>query len=185
MASRVQRHAFMRRSPWILSFIVLAACTADRGQDGAESGGQKEDRPADPCAGKELPVCPPACPTGFTSSCGEPCETEGESCGNAIGDGRSCADGRWQCSVHAPLTPDGCNRVCDPEPVDPCEGLALPACPAECPSELFSTCGEPCEPEGERCGNEIGDGRTCSGGIWQCSVHPPLGPGCNQICARP
>jgi hypothetical protein len=38
---------------------------------------------------------------------------EGEACGNNIGDGRVCTDGMWTCSIHAPLEPDECNRVCE------------------------------------------------------------------------
>jgi Cys-rich repeat protein len=49
---------------------------------------------------------------------------------------------------------------------------------------MFTRCGEPCGDEGARCGNEIGDGMSCVGGVWMCVVHPPLGPGCNRVCER-
>ena len=66
----------------------------------------------DLCSGIELPECPAECPEDYTSTCGEECETEGEECGNDIGDGRICTNGIWQCSVHSPLEPDQCNLVC-------------------------------------------------------------------------
>jgi hypothetical protein len=67
--------------------------------------------PADPCAGVELPACPPACADDATSRCGQACDAEGEACGNEIGDGMVCQGGTWSCIVHAPLGP-GCNAVC-------------------------------------------------------------------------
>ena len=67
---------------------------------------------AGPCFGLTLPECPDACPDDWALSCGEPCDAEGETCGNTIGDGRTCVDGLWACSVHAPLEPRGCNRTC-------------------------------------------------------------------------
>lgn len=79
--------------------------------------------------------------------------------------------------------------ACEPPPsaddsADPCADESLPDCPAPCPDDWSSTCGEPCTVDGEACGNDIGDGRTCTGGAWQCSVHAPLEPGaCNQVCA--
>lgn len=67
--------------------------------------------------------------------------------------------------------------------IDPCIGVELPPCPAECaPGSNPDDCGQPCEVEGETCGNNIGDGMTCSGGVWQCTVHPPQTPGCNLVC---
>lgn len=67
---------------------------------------------------------------------------------------------------------------------DPCNGVELPACPEACPDDYAATCGEACTVEGETCGNDIGDGRQCLEGIYQCSVHAPLGgPGeCNLVC---
>ncbi|MBM75273.1 MAG: hypothetical protein CMK59_07715 [Proteobacteria bacterium] len=67
---------------------------------------------SNPCADINLPQCPPECPADYAGSCGEPCETEGEECGNTIGDGRICSDGIWECSVHAPLEAEGCNLIC-------------------------------------------------------------------------
>lgn len=69
----------------------------------------------DPCAGLVLPSCPEECPEDFASTCGEPCEADEADCGNSIGDGRTCVDGSWSCTVHAPLEPDACNWVCDPD----------------------------------------------------------------------
>jgi hypothetical protein len=67
---------------------------------------------------------------------------------------------------------------------DDCYGVDLPECPEECPVDYAATCGEPCEIEYDECGNNIGDGRICLDGIWQCTVHAPLGgPGvCNLVC---
>ncbi len=64
-----------------------------------------------------------------------------------------------------------------------CDTASLPPCPAECPTGLpGELCGEPCETEGEECGNAIGDGATCLEGRWECTVHAPLGTGCNLVC---
>lgn len=59
---------------------------------------------------------------------------------------------------------------------------ALPPCDF-CPAEMAALCGLPCADAGVTCSDEIGDGMACSGGAWQCVVHPPLGPGCNSMCA--
>ena len=82
-------------------FMIFLACS------------EKElSETADPCADLDLPECPEECPDDYASTCGEPCETEGEECGNSIGDGRVCVDGVYQCSVHAPLEAEGCNSIC-------------------------------------------------------------------------
>ncbi len=67
---------------------------------------------ADVCAGISLAACPDECPEDWAATCGEPCETDGETCGNDLGDGRACVGGTWSCTVHAPLEPGGCNLVC-------------------------------------------------------------------------
>lgn len=58
----------------------------------------------------------------------------------------------------------------------------LPLCDL-CPAESTQLCGTPCPSEGRSCSNEIGDGMSCEGGTWACIVHPPLGTGCNDVCA--
>lgn len=65
-----------------------------------------------------------------------------------------------------------------------CDDLDLPPCPEECPEDWAATCGEICKVEGETCGNQIGDGRECVDGLWQCSVHAPVGDAdtCNLVC---
>ncbi len=71
------------------------------------------------------------------------------------------------------------------EPADTgeyCQAVELPPCPAECPADYFESCGQPCDVEGEACGNEIGDGMVCLDGVWSCAVHAPLGTGCNWVC---
>ena len=85
----------------MLISLLLAGCSGS-----AETGGE------DPCAGEDLPECPAECPDDYAATCGEPCETDGEACGNSIGDGRVCLDGIWSCSVHAPLEAEGCNQIC-------------------------------------------------------------------------
>jgi hypothetical protein len=68
---------------------------------------------------------------------------------------------------------------------DACTGVELPACPPVCEDGAFSRCGTACDAATDAaCGNDIGDGMQCVGGSWQCTVHPPLGPGCNAICRR-
>jgi len=64
-----------------------------------------------------------------------------------------------------------------------CAELDLPDCPEECPEDFMSVCGQSCEVEGEACGNNIGDGRECLDGVWECASHAPLSEdGCNLVC---
>ena len=95
------------------------------------------------------------------------------------------------CPADAMMCPDGsavgrtgpnCTFPECPKPADPCAGIELPPCPPECPADGMSRCGQPCDQEGEACGNAIGDNMTCQGGTWNCTVHAPLGMGCNQVC---
>lgn len=67
---------------------------------------------------------------------------------------------------------------------DACTGVDLSECPAECPDDAFSRCGEACDGTDEDCGNEIGGSMSCLEGAFACTVHPPLGAGCNQVCRR-
>lgn len=68
---------------------------------------------------------------------------------------------------------------------DPCADVVLPACPAECPDSPSEMAGTACSADGDRCGNEIGDGCSCQSGSWICAPHAPLGPGdCNLVCTR-
>jgi hypothetical protein len=104
--------------------IVVLDVSAERGKcvKGSESLADELDlklqrimqdhAPNDPCFGIPLPSCPPACPADYSQHCGEPCAVEGETCGNNIGDGRTCVEGRWACLIHPPLSPDHCNLVC-------------------------------------------------------------------------
>lgn len=67
----------------------------------------------DPCAGVELPPCPEACAPERADKCGQPCDPAVDKpCGNNIGDGMTCVEGTWACTVHAPLAPTGCNLTC-------------------------------------------------------------------------
>lgn len=69
--------------------------------------------------------------------------------------------------------------------VGPCADVELPPCPADCELGAFERCGSACDPATDAaCGNEIGDGMECVGGSWQCTIHPPLGMGCNLVCRR-
>jgi len=66
----------------------------------------------DACTGVPLPACPPPCADGAFAACGEACDPAADvDCGNEIGDGMTCADGMWACSVHPPLG-DRCNAIC-------------------------------------------------------------------------
>jgi hypothetical protein len=67
---------------------------------------------------------------------------------------------------------------------DPCAAKELPPCPEECPKTPGEMAGSGCLNEGEKCGNQIGDGCTCRDKKWACYPHAPLGgPGtCNQVC---
>ena len=112
--------------------LVLAGCPADdggsedtgaatttatttsgdsTGGDSGSSDGASESGTGDPCAGVELPLCD-YCPAAMATLCGLPCEMEGQTCGNEIGDGMQCAGGQWECVVHPPLG-EGCNEVCE------------------------------------------------------------------------
>jgi hypothetical protein len=172
-----------------------------RTDGGRDSGGGSTD----PCSGVSLPECPPECTPGIQP--GESCATAGETCGNEIGDSCVCdANGMWSCAIHAPLG-EGCNLVCrrgggsrdggvqpptrdagvdgaptaDAGLADPCDGVPLPACPRECstfPERGACTDGDVCR----AAGSKIGDECRCSGGVWGCSIHPPLGTGCNLVC---
>ena len=108
--------------------VVLAGCPADDGGSGGsgaatttattgsmDSGdstdaGSDSSTTADPCADVELVLCD-FCPESMATLCGLPCETEGQTCSNEIGDGMQCTDGQWACAVHPPLD-EGCNLVC-------------------------------------------------------------------------
>lgn len=90
----------------VLSLAMLPSACGSSSQPGA----------GDPCAGLELPPCPPPCPDEVLGTCGGPCTIEGEVCGNTIGDTRVCSDGRLACTVHPPLDPTGCNQACTPAP---------------------------------------------------------------------
>jgi len=65
--------------------------------------------------------------------------------------------------------------------LDPCAERELPPCPPACAADAFQNCGKPCQGDAA-CGNSIGDGMTCVGGRWSCSIHAPLGLGCNLVC---
>jgi hypothetical protein len=64
---------------------------------------------------------------------------------------------------------------------DPCAGKTFPACAPQCPGG-FQIAGTPCT-AGEACTiSNFGDECACTNGTWLCSIHPPLGPGCNKVC---
>lgn len=58
----------------------------------------------------------------------------------------------------------------------------LPLCDL-CPDEMGALCGLPCPSGAAPCSNPIGDAMSCDAGAWTCVVHPPLGLGCNEVCA--
>lgn len=79
--------------------------------------------------------------------------------------------------------PSGTDGSADTSPgadaADPCEGRALPLCPRRC--EAFPLTGA-CT-TGDSCAySEVGDACSCEKGTWACTVHPPLGLGCNNVC---
>jgi hypothetical protein len=88
--------------------VVVASCGGTTQPPAGTGPGTNED----PCAGKALPACPRACAEPPGAMDNKPCATEGEACGNNVGDGCKCTGGKWACEVHAPLRPDTCNQVC-------------------------------------------------------------------------
>jgi hypothetical protein len=95
-------------------------------------------------------------------------QLSGDACG-LHGDQASCsADSANQCQ----WTGNPCASTWD----------QLPTCPPACPGD-FTMCGSSCPNQGEMCiFSMVGDGATCQNGLWECAVHPPLGPGCNLTC---
>lgn len=172
------------------------------GDAGAGNTGGSGSDSTDPCDGVTLPACPPQCGDALGSMAGSDC-SEGDECvTSAVGDGCECSGGQWQCSVHPPLDPNGCNLVCDggadgggaggaggaaggggSDPNDPCDGVSLPECAPRCEGNMGELAGQPCTPGDECIITTVGDECACgSDGTWGCSVHPPLGMGCNLTC---
>ncbi len=98
-----------------------------------------------------------------------------------IGCGAATDDSAWTTSTGG-STGGGATTGGSTTTATDCEGVTLPPCPEACPDDWAASCGLACDEEGETCGNEIGDGRVCTDGLWQCSVHAPLGTGCNLVC---
>ncbi|MCG5055962.1 MAG: hypothetical protein KA712_23650 [Myxococcales bacterium] len=82
--------------------------------------------------------------------------------------------------------------VCDCAPAPPVDCIQS-QCANPCPEEVLPNCPRTCgaadQPgtactAGDVCGNEIGNACTCANGSWACTVHPPLGSGCNLVCVR-
>ena len=110
--------------------LVLTACPKPPAQSsgdapdgstppGAElqGGGQGPDEPPpagdDPCASVTLPACPAECTQPLGEMLGTACPPDQAKCGNNIGDGCECTDGKWECTVHKPLGgPGTCNLTC-------------------------------------------------------------------------
>jgi hypothetical protein len=63
---------------------------------------------------------------------------------------------------------------------DPCAGKTFPVCAPACVGQVAGT---PCAP-GDACSmSNVGDECSCDpSGTWACTVHPPLGTGCNKVC---
>jgi len=92
----------------LLLVCGVLACASGRPPVGDQDPGAA----ADPCEGKTLPKCAAECAAPPGQLAGEAC-SEGERCGNNIGDECTCASGTWSCSVHAPLGGPGvCNATC-------------------------------------------------------------------------
>ncbi len=92
-----------------------------------------------------------------------------------IGDKFDSVDGCNQCSCGS----DGFT-VCT-EMACACTGVVLPTCPPRCDGG-FELAGEDCLPDEHCVISTVGDECACLDLTWACSVHPPLGQGCNQTC---
>jgi hypothetical protein len=68
----------------------------------------------DPCESVDLPLCPDECPGTQVEVANTACSDEGAVCGNELGDGCECIDGRWACSVtsEASADPGECALAC-------------------------------------------------------------------------
>ncbi|MBI2893583.1 MAG: hypothetical protein HYY06_08515 [Deltaproteobacteria bacterium] len=158
------------RSLWTIVVVVLLAssCVAVSRGDGERCGRRR-------CAANEC--CLVSC-SGADSR--DRCAVPPDACVQIYAPVCGCDGVTYSndCEAHANCVAVNHLGQCG----DPCAGVDLPPCPPACPDEIFVRCGQRCETEGETCGNDIGDARTCLDGTWQCVVHPPLGTGCNLVC---
>lgn len=119
-----------------------------------------------------------ACSSG-TAADAPPCDYNGQRF--AAGQSFPSADGCNTCTCASggvACTERACND-------DPCEGVQLPPCPPQCQGG-FDIAGQPCDPGNQCTVSAVGDECSCGQDAhWTCSVHPPLGMGCNLTCREP
>jgi hypothetical protein len=171
---------------------ILAACTASTSTAGSDTAEARAKEPAQrgEACGSDVAIRR-ECDKGLTCVFPEdgpisehtpgvclPAAGEGEACGSDVAIQKWCTDGLECVFPDGPPVSEHTPGVCTRK--DPCDGIDLPACPEPCTGPL--ECGQACDDEGATCGNSIGDGRVCQNGRWGCSVHAPLGLGCNLVC---
>jgi hypothetical protein len=129
-----------------------------------------------------------ACADGDSDEAGEEADIragsvalENEPCGSDVAIRKRCKSG-LVCArrTGAPIS-EHTPGICKKPATGACEGRDLPACPDACLPEEHA--GAACY-EGKVCGNEIGDSCRCAKGAFQCTVHAPLGQGCNLVCLK-
>ncbi len=141
--------------------LSLVACASDT-TDPVPSGEDDASEEADIKAGKVV--------------------GENELCGSDVAIQKRCKKGLicarrlgGPISEHTP-------GICKKAPTGACASKTnLPACPERCIEGEGP--GKPCY-AGKVCGNSIGDTCTCAAPsfTFNCTVHAPLGPGCNLTC---
>ncbi len=106
---------------------------------------------------------------------------ENELCGSDVAIRKTCKAG-LVCArrMGAPIS-EHTAGICKKPAGGDCVHVDLPACPEACGPEEVA--GAACF-EGKVCGNEIGDTCRCAKGAFQCTVHAPLGAGCNLVCLK-
>lgn len=116
------------------------------------------------------------------TDCG-PMPADAKVCPDGTSMGRECIRKAGACVAEFPECPSVDGGAGDGGKVDSgdaCGGKVLPMCPRACTA--FPETGA-CN-VGDVCGNEIGDTCKCATGKWECTVHPPLGTGCNKVCEK-
>jgi hypothetical protein len=187
-----------RRLTWVGAMLVASSLPAGCGTDplsmgsgDSGAGGTAGDASGAGSAGASQDTCP-------ISACGPQLGIANHTCddGSVAGPTGRCLKGsastcHWEVLTCPPSAGGaggggGTANAGGSGGTDPCAGRALPDCKA-CSDGggLQDHCGQACTSEGDSCSNQIGDGRTCVNGLWECSIHAPLGTGCNLVCRDP